>query len=206
MPEPLSVMYQILPTMLGGILAALSGIAVAFYLENRRQNLLAKLLRIAICDDLRHAITLYDRIADDWEKTQRIWYETTKEFFSSRATYEKNQDFKVVFDDERLRKEIFQYYMASARDMNLLDAMQRRRDELLKMSQDAMREIRIQNPTWSHSKVEETLQAYISKYAKSENEEFHRMETLIPDAVQRLKVHRTTAQSLLDKLDTRQQG
>ena len=95
--------------MVGGFLAASTG----WFLDRRREKAkvkqLRKLLTTGIGDDLQHSIDLYDKIADEWEKTKTVWFATLNELRESRQTYLNNKDWVTIFEDAELRTKIFRY-------------------------------------------------------------------------------------------------
>jgi len=155
------------------------------------------LLTMAICDDLEHAKDLYDKIREDWEKTNIIWFSTLNELRGSRHTYENNKDWIHIFNDAKLRRKIFRYYLQSADCMNNLEYQQRRKDELRNKIFDTVRQIKLNDNKMTDS---EAL-ALAVKYMDKEHQEFNDLGTLIPSLVIKLHQFKATAEGLLRDLN-----
>jgi len=65
-------MDQVVAALIGGFLAASTGWFLQVQLEKSRLKRTKKLLTLGIIDDLEQAIHLYDRIVDEWDKSQTI--------------------------------------------------------------------------------------------------------------------------------------
>jgi len=115
----------VLSAFVGAFLASGTGYVFELRRVSSRLSNGRKLLKIAIQHDLNHALTVYDKIADEFEKTQTVWFSTLNEVRESRFTYHNNKDWIHVIDDENLRRRIFRYYLQSTDRVNNLEFQQR---------------------------------------------------------------------------------
>lgn len=65
-------MDQIIAALVGGFLAAGTGRFLQVRLEASRMKRLKELLIIGIKDDLKSSVDLYERVIDDWDKSQIV--------------------------------------------------------------------------------------------------------------------------------------
>jgi hypothetical protein len=100
---------------------------------------------IGITDDLKSSIDLYDRVIDEWEKSQIVWFTTLNEHRESRQTYIKNRDWMALLNDEGLRQRLFRYYHRSADHINLLENQQRRKYDIQTKLNDVIRDVQMRN-------------------------------------------------------------
>lgn len=104
----------VISTFVGAFLAAGTGYLFERRREASRISQAHIILKTAILDDLRYAVTIYDKVAEEWDKTKTIWFATLNEVRESRFTYQNNKDWVHVFKDSELRRRIFRYYLQSA--------------------------------------------------------------------------------------------
>jgi hypothetical protein len=147
-------------------------------------------------DDLRNSVELYDRIAEDWEKSRTIWFNLVDELFESRHVYANNKDWITVIDDEELRKEIFQYYRKSAQHLLQLRNAQQRKYDIQNRYNLLVQEYRMRNPG-----IElEDARATVAPTMATESEELNYLDKQIPDLVSGLSRYKINAESVLEKL------
>jgi hypothetical protein len=187
---------DIVAAIVGGFLAAGTGWFLQTRLESSRLSRARKLLVAGMSDDLRNSIDLYDRIAEDWEKSRIIWFNLVDELFDSRHVYAHNKDWVTVIDDEELRKEIFQYYRKSAQHLLQLRNAQQRKYDIQNRFNLLVQEHRMRNPG-----IElEPAQAFVAPTMAAENDELHYLEKQIPDLVGGLIRYKSSANQVLEKL------
>ena len=187
----------VLSAFVGAFLASGTGYVFELRRVSSRLSNGRKLLKIAIQHDLNHALTVYDKIADEFEKTQTVWFSTLNEVRESRFTYHNNKDWIHVIDDENLRRRIFRHYLQSTDRVNNLEFQQRRKYEITAKLNDAIRDIKIREPEIDH---DSTLKRAVG-YMESENAEYQNLLQAIPDSVNKLSQFKTEAQDILRRLD-----
>ena len=187
----------VLSAFVGAFLASGTGYVFELRRVSSRLSNGRKLLKIAIQHDLNHALTVYDKIADEFEKTQTVWFSTLNEVRESRFTYHNNKDWIHVIDDENLRRRIFRYYLQSTDRVNNLEFQQRWKYEITAKLNDAIRDIKIREPEIDH---DSTLKRAVG-YMESENAEYQNLLQAIPDSVNKLSQFKTEAQDILRRLD-----
>ncbi|MEO6696385.1 MAG: hypothetical protein ABIN45_00070 [Gammaproteobacteria bacterium] len=189
-------MAEIIAAVIGGFLAAGTG----WFLQNRaekdRTNKTRHLLTTAICDDLQHAITLYDKVDDEWEKTKTVWFATLNELRESRQTYQNSRDWIVLFKNADLRKKIFRYYLRSSDLINNLEYQQRRKYELETKFNDLVRDIKYKSPQLT----QEDAMKVATSYMTQEDAEYHRLKESVPENVKKLDKFKSEAKELVSEL------
>ena len=189
-------MDQVIAALIGGGLAAGTGWFLQVQLEKSRLKRTKKLLTLGIIDDLEQAIHLYERIADEWDKSQTIWFSSLNELKESRQTYQNNKDWILVYDDADLRKQIFQYYLKSADRINTLEYQQRRKYEIEHKLNELIRDIKFRDTSITHEQAVELAVSLM----EAENREYTNLQTSIPDEVAKLKEYKGEAKELLNRL------
>ncbi len=189
-------MDQIFAALLGGFLAASTGWFLQNRLEISRTDKARKLLTTGICDDLNHSISLYEKIDEEWTKTKIIWFSTLNELKESRQTYKENKNWIVLFSDSGIRNKIFKYYLKSAEIIDTLEYQQRRKYELENKYNGLVSDIKLKNPDMEHKEASDLAISYMS----SENNEYQRLESSIPEIVSKLTKFRIEAKDLLNEL------
>jgi len=187
---------EIIAAIIGGFLAAGTGWFLQVRLEASRLDRLKRLLFLGMTDDLRNSIELYDRIAEDWEKSKIIWFNLITELFESRHIYTNNKDWITLIEDENLRKEIFQYYRKSANHLLQLQNSQQRKYDIQNRFNMLVQDLRIRNPQLSL----QDAQNNISTTMVAENNELNYLDQQIPDLVNGLGRYKANANSILDRL------
>ncbi len=187
----------VLSTFVGAFLAAGTG----YLFERRRENICLvqarKLLKSAIADDLQYAVTLYDKLAEEWEKTKTIWFSTLNEIRESRFIYENNnKDWVHVFNDPELRRRIFRYYLQSAERISNLEYQQRRKYEIAARLNDTVRDIKLKHPNLPHT---EALKSAVG-YMENENREYENLGQVIPESIRKLAEFKREADELMGRL------
>jgi hypothetical protein len=189
-------MNEIIAALIGGILAAGTG----WFLERRRENSrleqARKILTRAICDDLTHSLQLYDKVAEEWEKTKMVWFSTTNELKESRQPYFNSKDWIAVFDDEDLRRKIFRYYLQSSDRINTLEYQQRRKYEIEGRLNEMIRNVKFRDPAMNH---EDAVKMAL-RFMENESKEYDNLLTLIPENVGKLGQFKGRAEELIAQL------
>lgn len=132
----------VISTFIGAFLAAGTGYFFERCREKARMTQARQLLKIVIIDDLRYAVTLYDKAIDEWDKTKIVWFSTLNEIRESRFAYQNNKDWIHVFEDSELRRRIFRYYLQSSELVSILENQQRRKYEIEGRLNDVVRDIK----------------------------------------------------------------
>lgn len=182
----------IVSTFIGAFLASGTGYLFERRRENARMAQARKLLKTAIADDLKYVISLYDKVAEEWEKTKTVWFATINEIRESRFTYQNNKDWIHVFDDHELRRRIFRYYLQSAERVNNLEYQQRRKYEIEARVNDTVRDIKQKDPSLTHDEAVKVAMSYM----ENENREYDNLLKSIPDSISKLSEFKREAQEL----------
>ena len=189
-------MNEIIAALIGGILAAGTG----WFFERRREmaqlDRARKILTRAICDDLTHSFQIYDKIAEEWEKTKTVWFASTNELKESRQAYVNSKDWIAVFDDEELRRKIFRYYLQSSDRINTLEYQQRRKYEIEGKLNDMIRNIKFRDSSLSH---EDALKMALG-YMQNESKEYDNLLAVLPETVNKLAQFKGRAEDLTAQL------
>jgi hypothetical protein len=188
----------IISTFIGAFLASGTGYLFERKRENVRMAQARILLITAIADDLKYAISLYDKVAEEWEKTKIVWFATLNEIRESRFTYQNNKDWIHVFGDPELRRRIFRYYLQSAERVNNLEYQQRRVYEIRARLNDTIRDIKQKDPNLDD---EVAIKLAIS-YMKNESSESENLQNSIPESIARLSEFKLEAKELARLLES----
>lgn len=189
-------MEQIIAAVIGGFLAAGTGWFLQTRLELSRTDKARALLTTGICDDLNHSLSLYEKIDEEWTKTKIIWFSTLNELKESRQTYKDNKNWIVLFEDPGTRQKIFKYYLRSAELIDTLEYQQRRKYELENKYNGLVSDIKLKTPEIEHQEASDLAISYMA----SENSEYQRLETSIPETVAKLTKFSSEAKELLNDL------
>jgi hypothetical protein len=136
---------QIIAAVIGGFIAAGTGWFIDWKRENRKFQNLRKLLITGICGDLKHSLTLFDKVFDEYQKMKTIYFATLNELRESRHVYQNNKDWVTIFEDGELRNLIFKYYLQSSDAINMLEFEQRRKYELENKHNELVTKIKSEN-------------------------------------------------------------
>ena len=187
---------ELLSAMLGGFLAAGTGWLLQIQIERQKVARIRKFLSIAIADDLEHSLNIYDRIEDEWSMTSTIWFSSLNELRESRAVFNNNKDSIISFNDQKIRRRIFKYYLKSSELIGLLDFYQRRRYELQGKFNDMVTNIKINENGISEEKAKEIALSIMHQ----EDEEFKKIENAIPETIKKLLGQKLEATELMTSL------
>ena len=187
-------MTEIVAAIIGGFLAAATG-----YIFERRREAVSlaktkKLLCVGIKDDLQNSIELYDKLIEDYEKTQIVYLSTIGELKESRQTYNNNKDWITLFENNDLRKRIFRYYHRSTDLINLLHYREQRKSDLQQKMFDMVRWLML-----NEQLEQEAAVAKASNLLRDEDNQYLYQLENIPKDVQKLKDFQGEAQRLLDE-------
>lgn len=185
---------------LGGFLAAGTGWLLDRQREATKLARTRRLLTRAILDDLTYSLQIYDKVSEEWEKTKIVWFSTLNELKQSRQPYMTSKDWVVVLNDEKLRRELFQYYLQSTDKISLLEFMQNRKQTLERTYNDLTRQIQLndQNLTPDEAKTKAT------QTMAGEDQEYRTINAEMQNHVARLVAFKATAQTLISRLQPAQ--
>lgn len=187
----------IVAAIIGGFLAGGTGYLLDRKREEEKANLIKRLLVAGITDDLQHSLTLYEKIAEEWDKSRTIWFSTLNELKESRRTYQNNKDWVTLLEDQELRSTIFRYYLRSADVINSLEYQQSRLYELERRYNELLRDIKLKSPELSH----EQASALATSYVQQEDLEYRNLTGVrIPETVAKLSEYKGAAKDLLRAL------
>lgn len=187
----------VVSTFVGAFLAAGTGYLFELRREKNRLASARRLLKTAISDDLRHSLILYDKVLEDWEKTQTVWFSTLNELRESRFAYQNNKDWIHVFDESELRRRIFRYYLQSGERINSLEYQQRRKYEITARLNDIIHDIKLKDLSIKHESAVKLAVAFM----EGENREFENLLRSIPETITKLSNLKGEAKELLDSLE-----
>lgn len=189
-------MNEIIAAVVGGFLAAGTGWLLQNRQEASRIDRARKLMLIGLRDDLKSAVELYDRVLDEWEKSNIVWFTTLNELRESRQIYLKNRELLVLLDREDLRQKIFRYYHRSADHLNLLENQQHRKYDIQAKLNDVVRDLQLRN---SELPREQAFQQGIV-LMHAEDQELAGINRLLPQNVQRVRDFKAEAKELLAEI------
>ncbi|MBX9804735.1 MAG: hypothetical protein K2Y18_03150 [Alphaproteobacteria bacterium] len=195
-----SIWTQIIATILGGFLAAGAGWFVDWNRESRRNENIQNLALTALRDDLQNSIILYDKLIEDFDKTNTIWLATIFTLQESRQFYQKNKEWMVIFDDKDLRDKVFQYYVKSELLFRKLEFMQKKKQDIENILSDNLNRVKIEHPTW---KEEDIKKAALIPIEDKRKEYINLTSKLIPELISEVKESRHIANSLISSLHNR---
>ncbi|MCW5631160.1 MAG: hypothetical protein KIT47_19975 [Rhodoferax sp.] len=186
-------MNEIVAAVVGGFLAAGTGWFLQSRLESSRLKRLKQMMVVGITDDLKSSSDLFDRVLDEWDKTQIVWFTTLSELRESRQTYLKNRDWLVLVNDEALRQRVFKYYHRSADHFNLLENQQRRKYEIQNKLNELIRDIQLRDASLTR---EAAMMQGIS-LMQAEDQELVGINNMLPQNIQRTRDFKAEAKELL---------
>lgn len=186
-------MDQIIAAIIGGFLAASTGWFLQTRLEASRMKKLKGLLITGITDDLTSSVELYNRVLDEWEKSNIVWFTTLNELRESRQTYLKNRDWIVLINDETLRQTLFRYYHRSADHISLLENQQQRKYDIQAKLNDLVRDVMLRDVALTREQA--TAQAI--NLMQPEDQELGGLNVLLPQNIQKIRDFRDEAKELM---------
>jgi hypothetical protein len=192
-------MKEIIAAVIGGFLAAGAGWFLQWRLEAARIKRLKQLLILGITDDLKTSIDFYNRLIDDWDKSQIVWFTTLNELRESRQTYLKNREWLVLINDESLRQKVFKYYHRSADHINLLENQQNRKYNIQGKLDEISRDILLRDKELSFDEAQQ--QAIRAMYA--EDKELVNLNSFMPQNIQKVRDFKIEANDLLTKFESK---
>lgn len=192
-------MNEIVAAVIGGFLAAGTGWFLQYRLEASRINRSKQLMVIGVTDDLKTAADLYDRLIDEWEKTQIVWFTTLNELRESRQIYLQHRDWLVLLKNETLRQRLFRYYHRSADHINLVENQQRRKYDIQNKLTEIVRDLQLRDV--SLSREDAVQQAVVLMH--TEDQELIGINNMLPQSVQRMRDFKTEAKELAVELAKR---
>jgi hypothetical protein len=187
---------EIIAAVIGGFLAAGTGWFLQSRLEASRQKRLAQLFILGVRDDLKSSVDLYDRLMDEWQKSQTVWFTTINELRESRQTYQKNRDWLILLKNESVRQRLFRYYHRSADHLTLVENQQRRKYEIQSKLTELVRDVQWRDRTLSR----EAAVAQAVALMHAEDQELVGINASLPQGVQKLRDFKGEAKELLSAL------
>ncbi len=154
------------------------------------------LLVTGVKDDLVNSLDLYDRIAEDWEKGQIIWFNVINELEDSRQTYMNNRDSILLISDDRLRGDVIKYYRKSGMHLIQLRNTQQRKYDIQGRYDLAKQDLRLKNPDLT----DDDAHTIVVQAMGPEDKELTYIREQIPTLVAGLERFKGDARSLLDRL------
>ena len=191
-------MNEIAAAVIGGFLASGTGWFLQSRLEASRITRQKRLMVVGISDDLKSSTELYDRVLDEWDKTQIVWFTTLNELRESRQTFLRNRDSLVLVNDEPLRQRLFKYYHRSAEHLNLLENQQRRKYDIQSKLNDIVRDLQLRDGALSR---ELAVKQGIG-LLQPEDTELSGIDAMLPQNIQRTRDFKSEAKELLALLGT----
>lgn len=192
-----TLIAAIITAFIGGLLAAGTG----YFFERRRDKVRIQqtqiLFKTAIIDDLKFAVSVYEKISDLWDKSKIVWFSTLNEIRESRSIYQNNKEWIYVFNNSDLRQKIFQYYSQSTECINGLEYQQRRKYEIEARFNDIIRDIKQKNPNISNENARNTT----ANYMENENREYNDIEIFISKNIKKLSDFKYEAQEIIKLLE-----
>ena len=186
-------MNEIAAAVIGGFLASGTGWFLQSRLEASRITRQKRLMVVGISDDLKSSTELYDRVLDEWDKTQIVWFTTLNELRESRQTFVRNRDSLVLVNDEPLRQRLFKYYHRSAEHLNLLENQQRRKYDIQSKLNDIVRDLQLRDGALSR---ELAVKQGIG-LLQPEDTELLGIDAMLPQNIQRTRDFKSEAKELL---------
>jgi len=186
----------VLSTFLGGAIAAITAVYLEQRKETKRLSQLRNIIKDGILDDLSHSLTLYDRIQDEWEKSKVVWFSTITEFQESRQTYTQHRDYVLLLNNQELRKKLFRYYLKTNEQLNLAQYQQQRIYDIGRKYKELLRDIGLRSPELPP----EESQSLAMHIMKDENAELIRLQSDMPQTVNRIFTFKAEAQEIINEL------
>lgn len=192
----MDIYSAIIGPIIGGFLAALTGVLLYNYQLRCNKKNLNKLFITAIRDDLSNSIPLYEKIKNIGKTQKFIAFEATNGLRKSRQIYEKYTEHLLLIEPFEFRKRIFDYYLQSGALIDKLEAYQRRVYAIGGNFNDTIKHIRSQNPEWSDAQIADQ----VSKLTVNENNELDWLKTETLEQLGNIDSIKIEAQLILDKL------
>jgi len=192
-------MSDILAAVVGGFLAAGTGWFLQYRLEASRLKRFRELMLVAAKDDLKLSAELYDRILDEWDKSQTVWFTTLNEIRESRQTYLKNREWITMIKDESLRQKLFRYYHRSSDHLNLLENQQQRKYAIQAKLNDIVRDIHLRSPELTRDVA---FQQGVAPM-QAEDQELVGINGYLPQNIHRVRDFKGEAKELLSSLSAK---
>ncbi len=191
--EEANSMGQIIAAVIGGLLAAGAGVLLQNIQEKSRVKRLKQSLVRAIQDDLGLALVLYEKIIDEWDKSQIVWFNTVNELLESRLTVINNRDYLVLFDDDDFRLKVFKYYNNSFQQLSALQNSQQQKYNIESKFNEIVRDVKIKDARVGHEKAVETAISLMP----SEDQNLRFINESLPKNIAKVKDLRVEAKEIL---------
>lgn len=193
----MEIYAAILGAIIGGFLAAASGVALYIYQQSRNKKSLRMLFITAIRDDLSNSISLYEKIKSIGKSQKFIPFEATNGLRKSRQIYEKYTEHLLLIESFEFRKRIFDYYLQSSALIDKLESYQNRVYAIQSGYSETLRRVKEENPYYSDHEIRQrTL-----KLNESEANEFIWLKNETLEQLNNLDTLKIEAQLILDKLE-----
>lgn len=195
-------MTEIVAAVLGGFLAGLVGWFTQYQLEERRIQESRRLFIAGVLDDLASSTELYKRIAEDWERSQVVYFSVITELDDSRHAYTSNRNHVLLIPSADLRKRIAAYYRKSALHLLSLRNFQQRKYDIDAQYLAGFRQYKLANPATDDDVVRYTVLGTMTSEAK----ELEALNAQLPSLVAGLHRFALDAQSLSTDLAALPEG
>jgi hypothetical protein len=186
-------MEQIIAAVIGGLLAAGTGVFLQSMQERSRVSRLKQSLIRAIQDDLNLAVVLYDKIVEEWDKSQIVWFNTVNELLESRLTVVNNRDSLVLFDDDSFRLKVFKYYNKSFQLLSTIQNSQQQKYNIESKFNEILRDVKIKDARLSHEKAVKTTVSLMP----DENNNLAAINRNLPENIAKVKDLKIEAKEIL---------
>lgn len=190
---------EITAAIIGAIIGSSISVAAAVYLikykQDLQENKQRELFTIAILDDLKNAILLYEKIQEELSKSSLVWFITLQELRKSRQIAEKHNDLVILFKSSELRQKIKKYYLKSDHIISTLENYQNRKHILENQFKQLVKELKMQGAL-----SEEAANKKAHELMDSENQELILINFEIQKNVNKLDWFTNEAQYLIDKI------
>lgn len=186
----------IIGAIIGGFLAAISGVSVNWISEKiKRKNLLI-LFKQAIIDDLNNSKSLFEKIQEEFSKSNTIWFATLKEIRKSHEFYERSRDNILLFKSENLRQKISNFYLKTDNLLNTLEILENIKINISNQLRQTEKELRLKENNLSESELDTKK----NDLMKTELMQLQEVKSSMPIQLNKLDRFIIEAQNVIDLL------
>ncbi|BCZ95813.1 hypothetical protein SC029_04700 [Legionella pneumophila serogroup 1] len=182
--------------VVGAVISGVIGWLLPLLQERRNAKQKLKLFTTALMDDLAHAPQLFDRIKNDWQKTGIVYFEYLIELKERRKIYQQYSDYVLLYP-EKLRKQIFYYYLKSDKLIFLLETLQNRFSYLMNQYVTTVNKIKLEYPDIDHTQATELA----NRLHIAEDQEAIKIKENITEQINEIDKCSKDARDICDKLE-----
>jgi hypothetical protein len=194
----IEIVSAVIGAVVGGFLAAGAGLLVEYRKNVSREKKLRALFKTAIIDDLKNSLNLYEKIQEEWSKSNLIWFVTLDEIRKSRRIYEKFYEHILLFKSEDLRQKVFKYYQKSETLIASLGELQKEKYRVDNERKNLLTRIRAQTPSIS----DEAINGQVKEAMKDDQIAIQWVNDELTRSINKLNNIIGEAQNLLDKISS----